>query len=208
MSPAAITSSAPPSSNGKPHPIKSSTKPIITTSTHETVLPQTSPSTIPAWVQPDLTRLLRVEHNPGSFASRAVSLVTLPPHAIFARISSPTPATVAYSSVQASRDLHIELNCDLVYVNHSCDPSVVFDMQRWEVRVGEKGIKEGEELTFFYPSTEWEMSQPFECLCKSPRCKGLIRGAREMGRKGLEGYWVGRHIEELLDEGERKEGGA
>jgi hypothetical protein len=200
MSPAAITSPTPPSANGKPHAIKSSTKPIITSSSsHETVLPQTPSSTIPAWVQPDLTRLLRVEHNPGSFASRSVSLVSLPPHAIFARISNPTPATVAYSSVQASRDLHIELNCDLVYINHSCDPSLVFDMQRWEVRVGKKGLQEGQELTFFYPSTEWDMAQPFDCLCGSGACRGRISGARDMSEDVLAGYWLNGHITELLE---------
>ncbi|KAG9380327.1 hypothetical protein A1F94_009222 [Pyrenophora tritici-repentis] len=98
-------------------------------------------SKIPAWVKPDLTRLLRVEHAPGSFTSRSVSLVSLPPGALFARITNPTPATVAYSSVQASRDLHIELNSDLVYINHSCAPSLVFDMARWEIRVSDKGAR-------------------------------------------------------------------
>ncbi|KAF2025081.1 hypothetical protein EK21DRAFT_93550 [Setomelanomma holmii] len=203
MSQAAITTTTSPAANGIPHAIKSFTKPIITTSSRETVLPPTPSSTIPAWVQPDLTRLLRVERNPGSFASRSISLVTLPPYAIFARISNPTPATVAYSSVQASRDLHIELNCDLVYVNHSCDPSLVFDMQRWEVRVGEKGIKEGEELTFFYPSTEWDMAQPFECLCGMEKCVRRVTGAKDMSRDVLGGYWLSGHIQELLEEKER-----
>ncbi|KAH6881859.1 hypothetical protein BKA58DRAFT_9375 [Alternaria rosae] len=193
MSPAAVTSTPPsttPHTNGK-----SSTKPIITPSS-------TTTSQIPAWVQPDLTRLLRVEHNPGSFTSRSVSLVNLPPGAVFARITKPTPATVAYSSVQASRDLHIELNCDLVYINHSCKPSLVFDMQRWEVRVSEQGegLKEGDELTFFYPSTEWSMAQPFECLCKTEVCAGEIKGAKDMGREVLGRYWLNAHIEEMLAE--------
>ncbi|KAI4705660.1 hypothetical protein J4E81_000544 [Alternaria sp. BMP 2799] len=194
MSPAAVTSTPPP--NSTPHTNgKSSTKPVITPSS-------TATSQIPAWVQPDLTRLLRVEHNPGSFTSRSVSLVNLPPGAVFARITNPTPATVAYSSVQASRDLHIELNCDLVYINHSCKPSLVFDMQRWEVRVSEQGegLKEGDELTFFYPSTEWSMAQPFECLCKTEACAGEIKGARDMSREVLGRYWLNKHIEEMLAE--------
>ncbi|USP79658.1 galactose-proton symport [Curvularia clavata] len=157
---------------------------------------------IPAWVQPDLTRLLRVEHNPGSFTSRSVSLVNLPPGAVFARITNPTPATVAYSSVQAGRDLHIELNCDLLYINHSCKPSLVFDMERWEVRVSEQGegLKEGDELTFFYPSTEWSMAQPFDCLCKTSECRGQITGAKDMPVETLRKYWLNKHIEEMLAE--------
>lgn len=34
-----------------------------------------------------------------------------------------------------------------------------------------------EEMTFFYPSTEWEMTQSFSCYCGSPACIGEIRGA-------------------------------
>ncbi|KAL6709935.1 hypothetical protein ACN47E_000720 [Coniothyrium glycines] len=201
MSPA-IISTQPPASNGNgtSETPKASTKAIITSSSTNT---STSSSSIPAWVQPDLTRLLRVEKNPGSFASRSLSLVTLPAGAIFARITSPTPAVCAYSSVQASRDLHIELNNDLVYINHSCAPTLIFDMAHWAVRVNPdlaEGLKEGDELTFFYPSSEWEMSQPFECLCKTEGCKGTITGAKDMERKVLEGYWLNAHIKELLDE--------
>ncbi|KAF1937791.1 hypothetical protein EJ02DRAFT_458429 [Clathrospora elynae] len=181
MSPTAV--STPAASNGTSHPAKPSTS-----------------SQIPAWVTPDLTRLLHVEHAPGSFTSRSVSLVNLPAGAVFARITNPTPATCAYSSVQASRDLHIELNCDLVYTNHSCKPSLIFDMEAWEVKVGGGGLKAGDELTFFYPSTEWDMAQPFECLCKTAECRGRILGAKDMDRGVLREYWLNRHIEEMLEE--------
>ena len=201
MSPAVISSTPPPASNGgKLHPLQSSTKPVITSSTNSSSTPN---NTIPPWVQPDLSRLLHVEHNPGSFASRSVSLLDLPAGAVFARINNPTPATCAYSSVQASRDLHIELNCDLVYINHSCDPTLVFDMQRWEVRVNperKEGLKKGDELTFFYPSTEWDMSQPFDCLCGNDVCRGRITGAKDMESAVLREYWLNSHIAELLDE--------
>lgn len=199
MSPEAI-SSTPSASNGAPQLLKSSTKAVITSST---TTQTTLSNEIPAWVKPDLTRLLRVEKNPGVFTSRSISLVTLPVGAVFARITKPTPAIIAYSSVQVSRDLHIELNCDLVYINHSCKPTLVFDMARWEVRVNpdlEGGLKEGDELTFFYPSTEWDMAQPFECLCGSEVCRGRITGARDMSESVLGEYWLNRHVEEMLEE--------
>ncbi|KAF2117299.1 hypothetical protein BDV96DRAFT_611741 [Lophiotrema nucula] len=198
MSPAAIASTAPAPSNVKRTAPKSSTKPVITPSS---ILPQTPSDIVPAWVKPDLTRLLRVEHVPGDYASRSVSLVDLPAGAVFARISNPTPATCAYSSVQASRDLHIELNCDLVYINHSCQPTLIFDMTHWEIRVSpalEGGLKAGDELTFFYPSTEWDMAQPFDCRCGQNECRGKISGAKDMPDVVLRQYWLNRHIEELL----------
>ncbi|KAK7184019.1 hypothetical protein DPSP01_010474 [Paraphaeosphaeria sporulosa] len=199
MPPAAITTSAPPPTNGKAAAVKSSAEPIIIPSGR-----LNGPSdVVPAWVKPDLTRLLRVEHLEGDFAARSVSLVDLPAGATFARISNPTPAKCAYTSVQASRDLHIELNCDLVYINHSCRPTLVFDMQRWEVRVNpdlKEGLKAGDELTFFYPSTEFDMSQPFDCRCKEKNCRGTISGAKDMSLEVLRQYWLNPHIEELLQE--------
>lgn len=83
-------------------------------------------------------------------------------------------------------------------------------MHKFEIRVARDhpngGIKAGDELTFFYPSSEWSMSQPFECKCGAGEgiCKGTISGAKEMGRERLKGYWLNPHIEELLDEMEGK----
>jgi len=200
MSPAAIISAAPSPAHGTKKSVVSSAKAIIAPSL---TLSNNSINSLPPWVKPDLDRLLHVEHSSGSFASRSISLVNLPAGAIFARITNPTPATCAYSSVQASRNLHIELNCDLVYINHSCRPSLVFDMTRWEIRVSpelEGGLKAGDELTFFYPSTEWDMAQPFDCHCKEAECKGIISGAKNMSVEVLSKYWLNAHIEELLKE--------
>ena len=88
-------------------------------------------------------------------------------------IRNTLPGIKAYSSVQVLPDpaiasapnspderRHIELNSDLLYVNHSCDPNVVFDVNgkeaqpteedatgkwegRWRVRA-EKDIAAGE----------------------------------------------------------------
>jgi hypothetical protein len=204
MSPAAITSAAPLPSFPTKADLISSTKTITTPSTPFSLSVSAPKSPlIPAWVQPDLSRLLRVEHTPGSFASRAVSLVSLPAGALFARITAPTPSVSAYSSVQATRDLHVELNSDLVYINHSCRPSLEFDMVRWEIRVvagKADGLRAGEELTYFYPSTEWHMAQPFECRCGESVCRGQITGARDMSEKDLSNYWLNAHVEELLEE--------
>lgn len=56
--------------------------------------------------------------------------------------------------------------------NHSCSPNTAFEISAsipeadWAF-VALAEIKAGEEFTFFYPSTEWEMDQPFECQCGS-----------------------------------------
>lgn len=35
-------------------------------------------------------------------------------------------------------------------------------------------------LTFAYFSTEWDMDQPFSCLCGTERCLGTIKGAKDI----------------------------
>ena len=75
-----------------------------------------------------------------------------------------------------------------------------------EARVSrDRDLEVGDLLTFFYPSTEWVMVQPFECFCKEGVCLGNIRGAGEMGRERLGGAWLNEHVEEKLREQEGKE---
>jgi hypothetical protein len=87
-------------------------------------------------------------------------------------------ATPTYLTVQVGVGRHIKLSPEfLQYINHSCDPNAFFDTTSFELRAL-KDIKAGGELTFFYPSTEWHMDQPFDCYCGSPLCLGNIAGAK------------------------------
>ncbi|KAE8146855.1 hypothetical protein BDV25DRAFT_44153 [Aspergillus avenaceus] len=146
---------------------------------------------------------LRVDRGTKAFSSGAVSLISLPAGSVFAKITTATPAKKAYTSVQTGANSHIELNSDLVYCNHSCQPTLNFDMGKMEVRVvDDRDLKAGDALTFFYPSSEWEMDQTFQCNCGTETCKGWIDGAKKMDRNSLEGYWLNEHIEGLLKERE------
>jgi len=146
--------------------------------------------------------LIDVRLGTGSFSSYGVSLVDLEAGALFTKIDTATPAPKsAYSTVQTGKDSHIELNSDLLYCNHSCDPNLVFDMSKMEVRViDNRPLKKGDPLTFFYPSTEWDMAQTFECACGSKKCLGMISGAKHMKRDDLRRYWLNPYIEDMLQE--------
>lgn len=80
-------------------------------------------------------------------------------------------------------------------------------MGRMEVRVvADRDLKVGDALTFFYPSSEWDMDQAFACACGTDKCKGYIKGAKDIKRDELAGYWLNGHIRELLDERDGVEG--
>lgn len=73
-------------------------------------------------------------------------------------------------------------------------------MSKFEVRVSaNRDLQKGDALTFWYPSSEWEMAQPFDCTCGSRECKGRISGAGDMDEAVLRGYWLNKHIEDMLD---------
>ncbi|WEW59300.1 hypothetical protein PRK78_004769 [Emydomyces testavorans] len=153
-----------------------------------------------------------------SFCLTAVAVHDIPAHSLFATNTSTTLAsTKDYSTVQISKTEHIRLNSDLLYCNHSCDPNIRFVtatlaanpkpeleaavtgvLEVWSLR----DIAAGEELRFFYPSTEWEMSQPFRCACGAEDCLGWVDGAKNLPAKVLSRHWLSGHIESLVAERE------
>lgn len=99
-------------------------------------------------------------------------------------------------TVQMDRNLHTEVG-KLSALNHSCNPNVILDMEKMVV-VACRDIKTGDELSFFYPSTEWEMAAPFICLCGSPSCIHVVAGARFLPLSTLENHYLNRHIREMM----------
>lgn len=96
--------------------------------------------------------------------------------------------TANYLTVQIGHHKHITLQPEyLQYTNHSCDPSVFFDTSTMQV-LALKPIQPGDELTFFYPSTEWEMAQAFDCNCGSYNCLRRIQGAAFLNDAELHHY--------------------
>jgi SET domain len=116
-------------------------------------------------------------------------------------IICPIPTEALYNkpdqfTVQIARDRHVEVK-ELASMNHSCNPNTILDTTRMLVFAA-GDIKNGEELTFFYPSTEWEMSAPFICLCGAPSCIHVVAGARFLPLSTLEHHFLNRHIRDLM----------
>lgn len=87
------------------------------------------------------------------------------------------------------------------------------DRKTWKA-VALRDIKAGDVLEFFYPSTEWNMAQPFDCSCgakvclkrtfmllSNPRswqsCLQRISGAKYIPADTLAKYTVNDHIKRL-----------
>ncbi|KAJ8067667.1 hypothetical protein OCU04_003274 [Sclerotinia nivalis] len=159
----------------------------------------------PFWSQPSHPHIQEVIYgeDKNGYTTKSISRVSLPPYAVFAKMEFP-PCTAApeatYATVQTDTNTHLNLNSDLLYINHSCEPSLIFDVQNHTILTSHTGLTPGQELTFFYPSTEWRMSQSFSCNCGTASCVGEISGAGQMSSRALEGKWLSGHIRRALEE--------
>jgi hypothetical protein len=135
---------------------------------------------------------------------RLIAIRDIPRGTTVLRMSGVESTKPTRYSVQVGASLHIDpvilpdsrgrVRGDLWrYLDHSCEPTVV--IREREV-VALRNIEEGEGVTFHYCVSEWEMASPFDCRCGSPRCLGLIRGARHLPpaeRKRLE-KWMPDYV--------------
>ena len=91
-------------------------------------------------------------------------------------------------SVQIGEDLHIDLGTGYTteeildryfwrFMNHGCDPNALIT---GEEVIALYDIEPWAAVTFDYNTTEWDMAEPFRCLCDSPRCLGTIRGFKHL----------------------------
>lgn len=135
--------------------------------------------------------------DPENFSSRLVTAKAFKKGDVLAALEGLTPGPKAYSSVQISEDEHVELNSDLLYMNHSCDPTALMDLKKRAV-VANKDLATGADITFFYPSTEWNMAQPFDCWCGSEKCIKKVQGASQIDSKTLSQFQLSDHIQILL----------
>lgn len=102
-------------------------------------------------------------------------------------------------TLQVSAREHIVLSPSfLAYVNHSCRPNAFFDVEK-KILLALRTIAVWDEITFFYPSTEWRMKEPFTCCCSTGSCLGTIGGASQLPASVLEHYRLSPHIAWELD---------
>ena len=85
-------------------------------------------------------------------------------------------------SIQIGEHKHLEPYTDpqdirslIRFLNHSCDPSAYINFDDLTVRAL-RNLDPGEEVSFNYNTTEYEMANPFKCNCEAENCRDDIRG--------------------------------
>ena len=107
-------------------------------------------------------------------------------------------AARSYRTIQIDVGRHLD-GALMAFMNHSCQPTSIVQARALCVRAA-VDLKAGDEITFFYPSTEWDMVRPFECLCGARECIGFVAGAQYLSIDILRRYFINSHIQELAAE--------
>ena len=93
-------------------------------------------------------------------------------------------------TVQVEKNKHVWPQGVMVRFNHSCQPNAKFiyksrkipypsldvDHEVFWYVVATRDIKKGEDVTFDYNTTEYDMAEPFKCNCAAEKCLGKIKG--------------------------------
>lgn len=112
-------------------------------------------------------------------------------------ISEPSRTTL-----QIDEDKFLEGSGEVAeYLNHSCEPNCYIDFSDLSLRAL-RDIKQGEELTFNYLTTEYDMAEKFQCRCGSKNCLFEIRGFKYltlMEKKELV-PWLSPYLKRKLQE--------
>ncbi len=86
-------------------------------------------------------------------------------------------------TIQVDQRKHLVTEGNLgAFLNHSCDPNARFVAETLEM-IAIKPIKKGEEVTFNYLSSEWDMAAPFACQCGADGCHKTIRGFQHLSQE-------------------------
>jgi hypothetical protein len=79
--------------------------------------------------------------------------------------------------IGVGRHVYIAPDAPEQFVNHACEPNGGLEFPSFTL-IALRPLAVGEEVTFNYLTSEWDMGAPFQCTCGAPRCFGMIRGYR------------------------------
>lgn len=115
-------------------------------------------------------------------AKRVVLRVPAPMGAVLLRAEGDVGAVAGRHTLQVGPRAHLGAASDgsapaWTFLNHSCAPNAYF---RERELVALRALEAGEELTFNYNATEYDLAQPFECHCAACPRGHVVRGYKHL----------------------------
>lgn len=104
-------------------------------------------------------------------------------------------------TIQTDWNRHVTMDWPAILVNHSCQANLGIqsnDHGAYDF-VALEDIPEGDEVTWDYETSEYEMAEAFSCSCGSPMCRGILQGFRGNGPVVIAAYGREHVAPYLLD---------
>ena len=152
-------------------------------------------------------------HGRGLFARHAIArgeiVAVKGGHVLTRRQWKALEPSLGAAEIQLSDDLFMapvdqdERHGSMLYINHSCDPSVAIQGQI--VLVAMRDIRPDEELTIDWATTDDLDDEAMQCRCGSPSCRGTITGKDWMKPELQEKYrgWFCWFLQRKIDASSR-----
>ncbi len=97
---------------------------------------------------------------------------------------------ITVHSFQVGKNAYMQLDKVSRSINHSCDPNTGIrsnDCRGYNF-IALRDIKVGEEITWNYETTEYEIIHMKKCTCGSKNCRGYVRGYKFLDKKTRDKY--------------------
>jgi SAM-dependent methyltransferase len=155
-------------------------------------------SSIPAFVPPLLAL------SPGPFGTRLVTTRAVAVGEVLIVVEGTRVRVPDRMTLQVGGKQHLSTpEAPWTFINHACEPTARLDPgthTEFPRFLACKALEPGQEITFNYLTSEWELAAPFHCGCGAPTCAGWVRGARYLtaAQRDRWGQELLPHIRERL----------
>ena len=95
-------------------------------------------------------------------------------------------STASITAIQIDEDSFLDSKPKQIrdFLNHSCIPNIKIDFKKMAA-ISIKNIKKGEEITFDYCTTEYDLknkNESFPCNCGFASCRGTVKGFKHLNK--------------------------
>ena len=96
-------------------------------------------------------------------------------------------STASITALQIDEDTFLDSEPTQIrdFLNHSCMPNVRIDFDRMGC-FSIREIKPGDEITFSYVTTEYDLAiknETFQCFCGEKNCIGIVKGFKHLKKE-------------------------
>ena len=96
-------------------------------------------------------------------------------------------STASITALQIDEDSFLDSEPKQIrdFLNHSCIPNVRIDFDKM-CCISIREIKAGDEITFSYVTTEYDLAiknEEFKCFCGAQNCIGVVKGFKHLKKE-------------------------